>query len=439
MRKFVLIFIFFFLTLSKSFAQVKFELIATAKKDTVYYSLKYHGPSQFNGVSVTCNWLTMREDVYFFSPYPFGGLNYVRSSGIFPGNKYKFKHKVSAGYDYDVFLDSGQQQVFAYCENFGTIPDTILCANLEVYGSINDKNVKYSVYPSGQNDCPFERVYCQAGLTINGISLGSFANTTLHQSKDCDLKVVAVVFNQYTLQPVSLGAFLPNCADGRKWKSFGYPTDDQVFFDFNLKTDSGQKYFSDFVDAIETGDHVFLATAKRNQFVYKTNVFKNALFKLGLDLNTYNGISTQYDLLAAYGRKGLKSGKMKFFASWANDHKQYEIFMLSGQPLDTSFDFAPCYEVLTKKILEQQPKIGLNQIQKLSQVKVFPNPTQKNWSVFSNTNCNFTVFNAQMQVVKQFGVLAAETYELNASDLPTGIYFLKNDSGSILKIVKSSN
>jgi hypothetical protein len=381
----------------------------------------------------------MREDVYFFSPYPFGGLNYVRSSGIFPGNKYKFKHKVSAGYDYDVFLDSGQQQVFAYCENFGTIPDTILCANLEVYGSINDKNVKYSVYPSGQNDCPFERVYCQAGLTINGVSLGSYANSTLHQSTSCDLKVVAVVFNQYTLKPVSLGAFLPNCPDGRKWKSFGYPTDDQVFFDFNLKTDSGQQYFSDFVDAIETGDHVFLATAKRNQFVYKTNVFKNALFKLGLDLNTYNGISTQYDLLAAYGRKGLKSGKMKFFASWANDHKQYEIFMLQGQPLDTSFDFAPCYEVLTKKILEQQPKIGVNQIQKLSQVKVFPNPTQKNWSVFSNINCNFTVFNAQMQVVKQFGVLAAETFELNASDLPTGIYFLKNDSGSTLKIVKSSN
>jgi hypothetical protein len=435
MRKFVLIFIFFFLTLSKSFAQVKFELIATAKKDTVYYSLKYHGPSQFNGVSVTCNWLTMREDVYFFSPYPFGGLNYVRSSGLFPGNKYK----LSAGYDYDVFLDSGQQQVFAYCENFGTIPDTILCANLEVYGIINDKNVKYSVYPSGQNDCPFERVYCQAGLTINGVSLGSYANSTLNQSTSCDLKVVAVVFNQYTLKPVSLGAFLPNCPDGRKWKSFGYPTDDQVFFDFNLKTDSGQQYFSDFVDAIETGDHVFLATAKRNQFVYKTNVFKNAMFKLGLDFNTYNGISTQYDLLAAYGRKGLKSGKMKFFASWENDHKQYEIFMLSGQPLDTSFDFAPCYEVLTKKILEQQPKIGVNQIQKLSQVKVFPNPTQKNWSVFSNINCNFTVFNAQMQVVKQFGVLAGETFELNASDLPTGIYFLKNDSGSTLKIVKSSN
>ena len=113
--------------------------------------------------------------------------------------------------------------------------------------------------------------------------------------------------------------------------------------------------------------------------------------------------------------------------------------MLSGQPLDTSFDFAPCYEVLTKKILEQQPKIGVNQIQKLSQVKVFPNPTQNNWSVLSNMNCNFTVFNAQMQVVNQFGVLAGETFELNASDLPSGIYFLKNDSGSTLKIVKSSN
>jgi len=53
----------------------------------------------------------MREDGYFFSPFPFGGLNYVRSSGIFPGNKYKFKHKVSAGYNFDVFLDSGQQEV----------------------------------------------------------------------------------------------------------------------------------------------------------------------------------------------------------------------------------------------------------------------------------------------------------------------------------------
>lgn len=438
MRKFVLILIFFFFTWSKSFGQVKFELIATAKKDTVYYSLKYHGPSQFNGVSITCNWLTMREDVYFFSPFPFGGLNYVRSSGIFPGNKYKFKHKVSAGYDYDVFLDSGQQQVFAYCENFGTIPDTILCANLEVYGSINDKNVKYSVYPSGQNDCPFERVYCQAGLTINGISLGSFANTTLHQSKDCDLKVVAVVFNQYTLKPVSLGAFLPNCPDGRKWKSFGYPTDDQVFFDFNLKTDSGQKYFSDFVDAIETGDHVFLATAKRNQFVYKTNVFKNALFKLGLDLNTYNGISTQYDLLAAYGRKGLKSGKMKFFASWANDHKQYEIFMLQGQPLDTSYDFAPCYEVLTKKILEQQPKLKVVLKYHIPQFKVYPNPTASQWSVYSQKNAKFTLYNAQMQRIKQFSVDAGQTVELNAFELSTGVYFLQGD-GATMKIMKSTN
>lgn len=380
----------------------------------------------------------MREDVYFFSPFPFGGLNYVRSAGIFPGNKYKFKHKVTAGYDYDVFLDSGQQQVFAYCENFGTIPDTILCANLEVYGIINDKNVKYSVYPSGQNDCPFERVYCQAGLTINGISLGSFANTTLHQSKDCDLKVVAVVFNQYTLKPVSLGAFLPNCPDGRKWKSFGYPTDDQVFFDFNLETDSGQKYFSDFVDAIETGDHVFLATAKRNQFVYKTNVFKNALFKLGLDLNTYNGISTQYDLLAAYGRKGLKSGKMKFFASWANDHKQYEIFMLQGQPLDTSYDFAPCYEVLTKKILEQQPKLKVVLKYHIPQFKVYPNPTASQWSVYSQKNAKFTLYNAQMQRIKQFSVDAGQTVELNAFELSTGVYFLQGD-GATMKIMKSTN
>ena len=438
MRKIALFLLLFFISLSKLSAQVKFELIATAKKDTVYYSLKYHGPSQFNGVSITCNWLTMREDGYFFSPFPFGGLNYVRSSGIFPGNKYKFKHKVSAGYNFDVFLDSGQQEVFAYCENFGTIPDTILCANLEVYGLIDDKNVKYAVYPSGQNDCPFERVYCQTGLTIYGISLGSFANSTLHQSTECDLKVVAVVFNQYTLKPVSLGAFLPNCPDGRKWKSFGYPTDDQVFFDFNLKTDSGQKYFSDFVDAIETGDHVFLATAKRNQFVYKTNVFKNTLFKLGLDLNTYNGIPTQSDLLAAYGRKGLKSGKMKFFAAWQNVHKQYEIFMLPNQPLDTAYDFAPCYEVLTKKILEQQPKLkGVIKYQ-IPQFKVYPNPTANIWSVYSQKNAKFTLYNAQMQCIKLFSVDAGETVELNANGFSKGVYFLQGD-GATMKIMKSTN
>ena len=190
------------------------------------------------------------------------------------------------------------------------------------------------------------------------------------------------------------------------------------------------------MDAVETGDHVFLATAKRVQFVYKTNVFKNALFKLGLDLNTYDGMPTQSDLLAAYGRKGLKSGKMKFFAAWQNVHQQYEIFMLPGQPLDTAYDFAPCYEVLTKKILEQQPKIGVKKYQ-IAQFKVYPNPTTNFWSVFSQQNAKFTLYNAQMQIVKQFSVDAGQTVELNASELSNGVYFLQGE-GATMKIMKSS-
>lgn len=418
-------------------AQVKFELIATAKEDTVFYALKYHGHEKFNGNSITCNWFTMRESVYFFSAYWNGGLNYRRYLGPFPGNKYTFNHKVSAGYNFDVFLDSGQQEIFAFCENFDNISDTVLVGNLDVYGSFGDSTVRYSVFPSNQSDCPFERVYVQAGLSISGIQLGSFANRTLHESTSCKLKIVGVVFNQYTLKPVSLGAFIPNCPDGRKWKSFGYYKDDQVFFDFDFSSDSGQQYFSDFVDAIDDGDHVFLATANRTFYGYKTTKLKNAFAKLGMDDAQFNA-TQDADLLAAYGRKGFDKGKMKVFSGSANDYKQYEIFMLPNQPMDTVFSFAPCYEVLTRKIMERQPKpAGVQLIDKYS-FSAFPNPTKDKWNIISPKTQKLTLMNAQMQIIQIVDVMENERVEIDASRLSDGVYFLKGNMLTI-KLLKSTN
>ncbi len=426
-------------------AQVKFELIATAKEDTVFYALKYHGHEKFNGNSITCNWFTMRESVYFFSAYWNGGLNYKRYIGPFPGNKYTFNHKVSAGYNFDVDLDSGQQEIFAYCENFDNIPDTVLVGNLDVYGSFGDSSVRYSVFPSNQSDCPFERVYVQTGLSINGIQLGSFANSTLHQSTNCNLGVVGIVFNQYSLDRTTLGGLLPNCSDGKKWKSYGYPKDDQIFFNFDLMTDSGQQYFSDFVNAIDDGDHVFLATANRTPFGYPTLKLKNALKKIGISDNQYSTIqkytSKEYpgsDLMAAYGRKGMSPGKMSFFAGSANDYKQYEIFILPNQPMDTVFSFAPCYEVLTRKIMERQPKpAGVRLIDKYS-FSAFPNPTNQKWNIVSPKTQQLLLMNAQMQIIQIVDVVENERIEIDASLLSDGVYFLKGNMLTI-KLLKSTN
>ena len=426
-------------------AQVKFELIATAKQDTVFYSLKYHGHERFNGNTITCNWYTMRESVYFFSAYWNGGLNYKRYLGPFPGNKYTFNHKVSAGYNFDVYLDSGQQEMFAFCENFDKIPDTVLVGNLDVYGSFGDSAVKYSVYPTTQSDCPFERVFIQAGLSNNGIQLGSFANATLHQSTLCKMGVVGIVFDKYTLKPTTLGSVLPTCPDGRKWKSFGYPKDDQVFFNFDFMTDSGQQYFSDFVDAIDPSDHVFLVTATRTPFGKLTTKLKNSLKKLGISdaqyatIGPYVSVDKQgSDLLVVYGRKGMTSGKMKFFAGSANDYKQYEILILPNQPIDTTYSFAPCYEVLTRKIIERQPKPS--SVKNMDQLRftAFPNPTHQIWNVFSPHPQKLMLYDAQLKLLKIIDIKENINVQIDATNLAAGVYFLKGQF-TTLKLVKSTN
>lgn len=445
MKKSIFLFLLINCLAIVSKAQVKFELIATAKQDTVFYSLKYHGHERFNGNSITCNWFTMRESVYFFSAYWNGSLNYRRYVGPFPGNKYTFNHKVSAGYNFDVDLDSGQQEMFAFCENFDNIPDTVLVGNLDVYGSFGDSAVKYSVFPTTQSDCPFERVFVQAGLSIFGIQLGSFANNTLHQSTQCKMGVVGIVFDKYTLKPTTLGSILPSCPDGRKWKSFGYPKDEQLFFNFDFMTDSGQTYFSDFVDAIDPDDHVFLVTATRTPFGKPTTKLKNALKKLGISDAQYSTIEPYIspdkqgsDLLAAYGRKGMSAGKMKFFAGRENAYKQYEIFLLPNQPKDTVFSFAPCYEVLTRKIMERQPKPSSVHVLDQYRFTVFPNPTTQNWNILSPQSQKLVLYNAQLQVEKIIEIDANMRTQIDASNLAAGVYFLKGQY-TTLKLVKSTN
>lgn len=445
MKKFKLLCVICYCLVNVVNAQVKFELIATAKEDTVFYALKYHGHEKFNGNSITCNWFTMRESVYFFSAYWNGGLNYRRYLGPFPGNKYTFNHKVSAGYNFDVDLDSGQQEIFAFCENFDNIPDTVLVGNLDVYGSFGDSAVRYSVFPTNQSDCPFERVYVQTGLSINGIQLGSFANSTLHQSTSCNLGIVGIVFNQYSLDRTTLGSLLPSCSDGRKWKSFGYPKDDQIFFNFDLMTDSGQQYFSDFVDAIDPGDHVFLVTANRTPFGYLTLKLKNALKKIGISDYQYSTIQNYIskekpgsDLMAAYGRKGMTAGKMSFFAGSENSYKQFEIFMLPNQPIDTVFSFAPCYEVLTRKIMERQPKPSSVESTEKFSFAAFPNPTKDKWNILSPKSQKLTLMNAQLQIVQIVNVVENEMIEIDATRLSDGVYFLKGNMLTI-KLMKSTN
>ncbi len=437
-KKSLIISLFCFLAFSKAYSQVKFELVVTPKQDTVFYALKYHGPKKFNGNSITCNWFTMREYVYFFSAYWNGGLNYRRYPGPFPGNKYTFNHKVSAGYNFDVDLDSGQVEIFAFCENFDNIPDTVLCANLDVYGSFDDSTVRYSVYPPSEKDCPFERVYIQAGLSISGIQLGSFANSTIHQTKNCKQGLVGVVFDQYTVQPTTMGSFIPTCADGRKWKSFGYPKNEQVYFDFDWSSDSGQQYFSDFVDAMSDGDHLFLATSNRTIMGKISAKLKSALFKLGMNEAQYASYNSEYQLMICYGRKGLKSGKMIFYSFDLPAYMQREVFILPKQPLDTVYSFAPCYEVLTKKIMERQPKPSGVDLLESFRFSVFPNPTQQNWTVFSKKQQHLSLYNAQMQLIQSFQVDANSQTFIDASNLKVGVYFLRGNNFTS-KLMKSSN
>jgi len=428
------IFCLAWMSFSDGSAQNRFSLSQTIHKDSIYYYLKNNTNATIKASAITCTWFHMKGDLVFWPEDKSIPLNISTTTGRFQGNTFTFRRRSDQKLAFSRFINPGDSAIFVRATNYNKQPDTLMCANMQLYYlDTNGEAYNDEVYPNSSQKCPFQRVFLVGNLSNDGIRFGSFANKTLHASNTCSTGLIVVIIHRSTLKPTTAPGIEPQCADGRKWTSFGYPTDEQIYYKFDFTDTSNKTKFVQFLEAINTGDHVFFSTPARVATDLRDKRLANAMKLIGSN-DSIGKTLFAAKVFTAYGQKGGKPGS--FFVK-CEESILKEFFLLQDQEYSESNSFALCYEASTAKILEEQPnKPTSTEIINQSHFSVYPNPSNS-FIYIEKTNPkaeDFILTNHLGKVIQNMKIKDFRN-ELFIGDLIPGCYFLMNENQTLKLIV----
>jgi hypothetical protein len=424
------IFCLTWMSFSDGSAQNKFSLSQTIHKDSIYYYLKNNTNATIKASAITCTWFHMKGDLVFWPEDKSIPLNISTTTGRFQGNTFTFRRRSDQKLAFSRFINPGDSAIFVKATNYSKQPDTLMCANMQLYYlDTNGEAYNDEVYPNFSQKCPFQRVFVVGDLSNDGIRFGSFANKILHATNTCSSGLVVVIIHRSTLKPTTAPGIDPQCADGRKWTSFGYPTDEQIFYRFDFTDTSNRTKFVQFLEAINNGDHVFFSTPARVAMDLRDKRLANAMKLIGSNDSIGKTLFSE-KMFTGYGQKGAKQGTIFFKREDAKNFVPVikEFLLLQDQEYSTDYAFAACYEPLTAKILEEQPnKPTSTEILNKSHFSIYPNPSNS-LIYIDKTNPKAEDFILTDNVGKVIQTIRIKDFknELFIGNLIPGCYFLMN-------------
>lgn len=431
------------------YGQQNFAMSYVNKKDTTYFYLHNNTTDTINGVAINATWFHMGEGLLFWPEDMLTGLSVYKTQGNYIASNLQFKFKSYQRMSFDFFVPHGDSQLFAKVVNYVSTSDTIMCANLQLW-YLDDMDSLHNerVLPTNSkpNDCAFEQYYLVSNLgKSDGIKLGSAANYTLHRSNQCTVGLAIVVIDRNTLMPTPVNGITPNCEDGRKWTTFGYPTNEQVFYYFNMNDTSSISQIIELIEAIPAGDHVFISTLGTTETDFQSTRMKNALKLIGAKGNETRYNLHSYKTYCAFGSKGAAAGS--FYGQGiqplqSSDYTLREYVFFPGSYYDSSSAFSTCYEKGISIIMPEQPKQNsLQTIKKSSSWFIYPNPinnsntlklkVKDNYNTWIFNDFNISVYNSIGRSIPiEWEILDKKYIQVSLQNLNPGIYFLKLNNES---------
>jgi hypothetical protein len=190
--------------------------------------------------------------------------------------------------------------------------------------------------------------------------------------------MVAIVFNSSNLNRKAFPTFLPHCAAGRRWTTYGNSKDEQIYYTFDITTSQGRLQLDTLIELMSIGDYVALTNTAMIPMSSLT-ACKTSLRKIGYDPATFDNVNGYY---AIVGKKGAVWGEAIVETcqdSHANCAISIEHSIVAGDMSNAIKDFSSCYE-LAFQVLGKSDTAGMSTdvyIQK--QQVVYPNPTADGW------------------------------------------------------------
>jgi hypothetical protein len=348
---------------------------------------------------------------------------------------------------FDFNLLPGDSQRFATAVNYREIEDTVMVGNIQIWYSTPEKTgLSAVVYPKSSSDCEFAEYYLVANKGNDGVKKSTKSGPNLHPSTNCLNGLYVVVVDRNTLNPKPVIGVYPECEDGRKWTSFGHPTDEYIYYYFDPLDTAFESKLIDLIKSVQSGDHVFMSTQGTTvEYDMGTVALRNIFVELGSEKGLSQSGLDKGEVFCAFGSKGNREGT--FFAFTKNkfntsDYAEKRIFLLPSQYPDFNTPFAPCYEATISEIKREQPKEE-NDIINPERIswKFYPNPLENNVAVL-NIVSDKPLLNPQlyMRVLSATGktvfykFIKGAHQKIDLSHLSSGLYYLSLN-GEMRKLI----
>lgn len=417
--------VFYFLGSFVTLEAQEFRLGIKKNKDSISYYVVNLTDQKVNAGAIICTWFHNTDEIVFW-PADLGiGLGTVSVPGLYLGKNTQFTYRTTQRVSFDFDIYPGDSQEFVTVQNYSDKPQEVMCTNIRVfYFDTSGADREANVYPIDENPCPFKQVYILSNFSADGIRFWTTANRTLHASTTCTSGFDVVVLNRTTLNPTPVPGVTPLCNDGKKWTTFGHPYDEQVYYHFDFTDTTQIAQFVTFVNAIQSGDHVFFSHSSRNFIDFTDQRVVNALKTLG-GASGFKGVAATKTLVG-YGNKGSNQGTLELFP---DDAIKKEYVLLPDQVYDKEKSFAPCFEETLSEMDKAQDPVDTGTIntQRFNVTyRVQPNPFSDKIQVFGNfPREKMTLYDAlgksyQLTVTDRKGFL-----EIHTAHVPSGVYILK--------------
>ncbi len=404
------------------------------RKDSHSYYIVNLSNDTINGVSIHCTWFFMKDYMIFWPEDPLVLLGLNRTEGTFPAsNGMTFRRRGFHRMSFDFDIPPGDTQVFATAINLNPDEkDTVMCSNIQLWfidKSGEAQNYKVKPNPDPNGDCLYETFFLRGNTGEDGIKVGGPANSTLHESKNCTTGLFAVVIDRNTLQPTLIPGIQSNCPES------------QPFYYFDPNQTNFKSQLIELINALPSGDHLFLSTMGRKGVNLTDTAIRKALEKIGATSNSNSELPflKASVVFVGFGTKDAPSGY--FFCynpgeppSGTAETVQKEYLLFPNAYHDPANNFAPCYEEFISPIDKEQPKINNNHVKSLSKLTFYPNPVKRGGIIHLPRELS------EIELYNLSGNKICTLSNLNQSvqipvSLSSGIYLLKSGHQQSLLVV----
>lgn len=149
-----------------------------------------------------------------------------------------------------------------------------------------------------------------ANRSNKGVKEGGFGGQD-RNAANCVNGFVCMVFdpNKNELTPLDTAKIKPMCSGGMRWKLFGYPANEQIYYSFRPNVSAERDAFVSFVDLVPDSFYVALFTSSFSSADQWTPQVLQALNKLGCTVMDDPANRTSTAIYVAVGKKGWSPGK----------------------------------------------------------------------------------------------------------------------------------